>query len=71
MASHVSEHQIRSNFDSRIVKLYEKIFESRIHPYASDWHLVLTSLPIAMCHPTPDASKNVKFLLSRNPTKFD
>ena len=25
----------------------------------------------AMCHPTPDVSKNVKFRLSRNPTKFD
>ena len=25
----------------------------------------------AICHPTPDASKNVKFRLSRNPTKFD
>ena len=25
----------------------------------------------ARCHPTPDASKNVKFLLSRNPAKFD
>ena len=24
-----------------------------------------------MCHPTPDASKNVKFRLSQNPTKFD
>ena len=24
-----------------------------------------------MCHPIPDASKNVKFWLSRNPTKFD
>ena len=26
---------------------------------------------IHMCHPTPDASKNVKFRLSRNPMKFD
>ena len=25
----------------------------------------------AMCHPIPNASKNVKFRLSRNPTKFD
>ena len=25
----------------------------------------------AMCHMTPDASKNVKFQLSWNPTKFD
>ena len=25
----------------------------------------------AMCHPTPDALKNVKFRLSRNPLKFD
>ena len=25
----------------------------------------------AMCHSTPDASKNVKFQLSRNPMKFD
>ena len=25
----------------------------------------------AMCHSTPDASKNVKFQLSRNPIKFD
>ena len=24
-----------------------------------------------MCHPTPDASKNMKFRLSENPTKFD
>ena len=24
-----------------------------------------------MCHPTPDASKNVKFQQSQNPTKFD
>ena len=25
----------------------------------------------AMCHPTPDVSKNMKFRLSRNSTKFD
>ena len=25
----------------------------------------------AIYHPTPDALKNIKFLLSRNPTKFD
>ena len=25
----------------------------------------------AMCHPTPDASKNMKFRLSQNLTKFD
>ena len=35
----------RSNSYSRVFGLYEKLFESRIHPYASDWHLVLTSLP--------------------------
>ena len=33
------------NSDSRIFGVYEKLFESRIQPYASDWHLVLTSLP--------------------------
>ena len=32
------------NSDSRVLRLYEKLFESRIYPYASDWHLVLTSL---------------------------
>ena len=32
------------NFDSRVLRLYEKLFESRIYPYASDCNLVLTSL---------------------------
>ena len=35
----------RPNFDSRVFRLYEKLFESIIQPYSSDWPLVLTSLP--------------------------
>ena len=34
-----------SNSDSLVLGLNEKLFESRIYPYARDWHLVLTSLP--------------------------
>ena len=34
----------RLKSDSRVLRLYENIFESRIYPYASNWHLVLTSL---------------------------
>ena len=36
-------------------------------PLGSMWH----PHDHAMCHSTPDASKNVKFRLSRNPMKFD
>ena len=32
----------RPNFDLRVFRLYKNIFESRIHPYASDWNLVFT-----------------------------
>ena len=32
------------NSNSRFFRLCKKIFESRIYPYASDWHLVLTLL---------------------------
>ena len=31
----------------------------------------VTSPNIAMCHPTPHVSKNVKFRLPQNPMKFD
>ena len=30
------------NSDLGIFRHYKKLFESRIQPYASDWHLVLT-----------------------------